>query len=268
MISFPNAKINLGLQIIRKRTDGYHDISSLFVPIPLCDVLEVIESKEFSFTSSGLPIPGPQEHNLCIKAYHLLKEEFRLPAVAIHLHKVIPMGGGLGGGSANGAFLLKMLNDKFALGLSERTLEGYAARLGSDCPFFIRNQPAIASGTGTALRPTEFSLKGYHLLLLFPGIHVGTREAYAGVKPAEPQTAIEAIISEPVAMWKSRLVNDFEVSVFPQHPLLGDLKKQLYDLGAAYASMTGSGSTIYGIFEGEPVSCILPAGVTSWLGTF
>ncbi len=264
MISFPNAKINLGLQIIRKRADGYHDISSLFVPIPLCDVLEVIETEEFSFTSSGLPIPGPQEHNLCIKAYNLLKEKFQLPPVAIHLHKAIPMGGGLGGGSADAAFLLKMLNEKFALGLSEPALEDYAGRLGSDCPFFIRNKPAIASGTGTTLLPAELSLKGYHLLLLFPGIHVGTGEAYAGVKPTQPETALETIISEPIATWKNTLVNDFEASVFPQYPLLADLKQQLYDVGATYASMTGSGSTIYGIFEKEPAEW--PEGIGRWSG--
>jgi len=267
VVTFPNAKINLGLQILRKRPDGYHDISSLFLPIPLCDVLEVIESKELSFTSSGLPIPGNADDNLCLKAYHSLKADFDLPPVSIHLHKVIPMGAGLGGGSADGAFVLSMLNEKFGFQLTPRQLESYAAQLGSDCPFFIRNQAAIASGRGTELTPHAINLKGHYLVLVFPGIHIGTREAYAGVKPHAGQPNIADVLAAPINRWKDELKNDFEPSVFPGHPLLPSLKDLLYQTGAGYASMTGSGSTIYGIFETQPVLSALPSGVTSWTGT-
>jgi len=267
VVTFPNAKINLGLQILRKRPDGYHDISSLFLPIPLCDVLEVIESKKLSFASSGLPIPGNTDDNLCLKAYHLLKADFDLPPVSIHLHKVIPMGAGLGGGSADGAFVLSMLNEKFGLRLTQKQLESYAAQLGSDCPFFIGNLAAIASGRGTDLASHAIDLKGHYLVLLFPGIHIGTREAYAGVKPHAGQPNIADILAAPVNQWKNTLKNDFETSVFPSRPLLPSLKDLLYQTGAAYASMTGSGSTIYGIFETQPVLSALPAGVTSWTGT-
>lgn len=266
MISFPNAKINLGLRILRKRRDGYHDISSLFLPIPLCDALECVESDKFTFNSTGLSIPGKQDDNLCIKAYELLRADFGLPPVAVHLHKVIPMGGGLGGGSSDAAFFLKMLNEKFGLYLPDTSLEAYAARIGSDCPFFIKNQAAIASGTGVELQPVDFSLEGHHLVLVFPGVHVGTKEAYAGVKPQEPGERIEEIISSPISTWQHRLFNDFEASIFPHYPLLGHLKEKLYQQGAAYASMTGSGSTLYGIFEAEPLPLEWPTRVTSWAG--
>ncbi|WP_339794362.1 4-(cytidine 5'-diphospho)-2-C-methyl-D-erythritol kinase [uncultured Imperialibacter sp.] len=252
MITFPNAKINLGLQILRKRPDGYHDISSLFLPIPLQDVLEIVEAKSLSFTSSGLPIPGSSDDNLCLKAYHLLKKDFELPPISIHLYKAIPMGAGLGGGSADGAFMLVMLNEKFGLGLSNTQLEDYAAQLGSDCPFFVKNEAAIASGRGTELSSFPVNLKGNYLLLVFPGIHIGTREAYAGVKPNDQQKTITEILSVPVSSWKDMLINDFEQSVFPNHPSLGEIKEKLYADGAVYASMTGSGSTMYGIFEGKP----------------
>ncbi len=266
MVTFPNAKINLGLQILRKRPDGYHDISSLFLPIPLCDVLEVIESKALSFASSGLPIPGNTNDNLCLKAYHLLKADFDLPPVNIHLHKVIPMGAGLGGGSADGAFVLSMLNEKFRLQLTAKQLENYAAQLGSDCPFFISNKAAIASGRGTDLAPHAIDLKGHYLVLLFPGIHIGTKEAYAGVKPHAGQPNIADVLAAPINLWKDELKNDFETSVFPGHPLLPSLKDLLYQTGAAYASMTGSGSTVYGIFDTKPVLPVLPPSVTSWTG--
>tara|TARA_R110002012_G_scaffold62974_2_gene165755 strand:+ start:24891 stop:25694 length:804 start_codon:yes stop_codon:yes gene_type:complete len=252
VITFPNAKINLGLQILRKRSDGYHDISSLFLPIPLQDVLELVEAKSLSFTSSGLPIPGSSDDNLCLKAYHLLQKDFELPPISIHLHKAIPMGAGLGGGSADGAFMLVMLNKKFGLGLIDTQLEDYAGQLGSDCPFFIKNQPAIASGRGAELSSFPLDLKGHYLLLVFPGIHIGTREAYAGVTPNDQQKAITEVLSMPLSSWKDVLVNDFEQSVFPNHPSLREIKEKLYADGAVYASMTGSGSTMYGIFENKP----------------
>ncbi|MEQ9099835.1 MAG: 4-(cytidine 5'-diphospho)-2-C-methyl-D-erythritol kinase [Imperialibacter sp.] len=263
MITFPNAKINLGLQILRKRTDGYHDISSLFLPIPLQDVLEIVEAKSLSFTSSGLPIPGNSDDNLCLKAYQLLQRDFALPPLSIHLHKAIPMGAGLGGGSADGAFMLVMLNKKFALGLSNAQLEDYAAQLGSDCPFFVKNQPAMALGRGTELTPFPTDLNGYHLLLVFPGIHIGTKEAYAGVKPNDRQQGITDILSQPIEKWKGQLVNDFEQSVFSNHPALKEVKEKLYAKGAVYASMTGSGSTMYGIFEDKPKAS-LAGEMSSW----
>jgi 4-diphosphocytidyl-2-C-methyl-D-erythritol kinase len=263
VITFPSAKINLGLQILRKRPDGYHDISSLFLPIPLQDVLEVVEAKSLVFTSSGLPIPGNSDDNLCLKAYQLLQKDFQLPPISIHLHKAIPMGAGLGGGSADGAFMLVMLNKKFALGLSDTQLEDYAAQLGSDCPFFVKNQPAMALGRGTELTPFPIDLEGYHLLLVFPGIHIGTKEAYAGVEPNDKQHGITDILSQPIGKWKGQLVNDFEQSVFPNHPALKEVKEKLYAKGAVYASMTGSGSTMYGIFEDKP-KARLAGEMSSW----
>ena len=264
MITFPNAKINLGLQILRKRPDGFHDISSLFLPIPLTDVLEVVPSNSLAFTSSGLAIPGSPDDNLCLKAYELLRRDFDLPPVAIHLHKVIPMGAGLGGGSSNGAFLLVMLNSMFSWKLNEAQLEAYAAQLGSDCPFFIKNQAAIASGRGTELAPFPVDLKGHYLLLVFPDIHVGTKEAYAGVRPNDEQETTTDILALPIRDWKNRLVNDFEGSVFANHPALNTIKEALYHSGAVYASMTGSGSTIFGIFDRQPPHIKLPEGVESW----
>jgi 4-diphosphocytidyl-2-C-methyl-D-erythritol kinase len=214
--------------------------------------LEVVEAKSLSFTSSGLPIPGSSDDNLCLKAYHLLQKDFELPPISIHLHKAIPMGAGLGGGSADGAFMLVMLNKKFALGLTDTQLEHYAGRLGSDCPFFVKNEAAIASGRGTELSSFSVDLEGYYLLLVFPGIHIGTREAYAGVTPNDQQKAITEVLSMPLSSWKDVLLNDFEQSVFPNHPVLKEIKEKLYASGAIYASMTGSGSTMYGIFEGKP----------------
>lgn len=252
MLAFPNAKINLGLSILSKRPDGYHNIESCFYPIPWHDALEVIISDQMKFTTSGLPIPGESDSNLCLKAYAVLKSAFDLPPVHIHLHKVIPMGAGLGGGSADGAFMLKMLNDKFELNCTTAQLQSYAAMLGSDCPFFIENQPIIATGTGTTFTTTALSLAGYYIALKHPGIHIGTKEAYAGVHPQMPATSIQAIIQSPVADWKDQLRNDFEASIFPNHPQIAQLKEALYQNGALYASMTGSGSVVYGIFEKAP----------------
>lgn len=265
MIAFPNAKINLGLHILRKRPDGYHDISGLFYPIPLKDVLEIIEATKLSFTSSGLPIPGNPASNLCLKAYQLINADHDIPPVAMHLHKVIPMGAGLGGGSADGAFMLKMLNEKFSLGLSVSQLEAYAARLGSDCPFFINNQPALASGRGTELSAHNLNLSGYFLALVFPGVHIGTAEAYTGVKPNDQREDPGTVLNSAVASWKNRLVNDFEASVFPKYPALQAIKDALYMAGAEYASMTGSGSTLYGLFRNRPDLSQLPSGVEVWV---
>lgn len=251
MIHFPNAKINLGLNIVSKREDGYHNIESCFYPIPWRDSLEVIEAASFAFHSYGLDIPGDASSNLCVKAYELLKADHDLPPVEIHLLKNIPMGAGLGGGSADGAFTLKLLNDLFQLNLSSLQLEAYALQLGSDCPFFIQNQPAIATGRGEGLELIDLDLSGCTLAIHNPGIHISTKEAYAGITPKQPEISVADIISRPIQEWKDLLRNDFEDSIFPSHPTIAQLKQDMYAAGAIYASMTGSGSTVFGLFEGE-----------------
>ncbi|MEQ8713220.1 MAG: 4-(cytidine 5'-diphospho)-2-C-methyl-D-erythritol kinase [Cyclobacteriaceae bacterium] len=253
MITFPNIKINLGLRITSKREDGYHNIESCFCPIPWCDALEITDADQFSFESSGLPIPGESSSNLVVKAYEQLKKDFDLPPVKVHLLKSIPMGAGLGGGSADGAFMLKLLNEKFKLGLVDEQLEAYALRLGSDCPFFIKNQPVIAKGRGEVFEPINLSLAGKHVVLINPGLHIGTKEAYAGVVPHTPETELKELLEKTsIDGWKDIINNDFEVSAFKLHPSLQLLKDELYNKGALYASMSGSGSTIYGIFDSDP----------------
>lgn len=253
MVSFPNAKINLGLFITDRLPNGYHAIESCLFPIPWCDVLEFIPSKQLQFASSGIAIPGNEKDNLVLKAYKLLRKDFSLPDLSVHLHKIIPMGAGLGGGSSDAAFMLKMLNQEFQLFLDDSILEEYAAQLGSDCPFFIQNKPAIARGTGTDLKTITFDLKGYWIVLIKPDVHISTLEAYAGVSPKASEVDLEELIlSKDFGRWRTELVNDFEASIFPKHPILAELKSKLYELGAEYAAMSGSGSTIFGIFENEP----------------
>ncbi|MGB3468879.1 MAG: 4-(cytidine 5'-diphospho)-2-C-methyl-D-erythritol kinase [Cyclobacteriaceae bacterium] len=255
MISFPNAKINLGLNILNKRPDGYHDIESCFYPVGWQDGLEIMPAGKFSFQSHGIPIPGSRDGNLCISAYELLKSDFNLPPVSIYLLKNIPIGAGLGGGSADCAFTFRVLRDIFNLKLTDTELENYAASLGSDCPFFIKNQPVLATGTGIELTPVELSLRGYYLILIHPGIHISTAEAYAGVTPHQPEQTVKSIINryQPTE-WKSYLKNDFENSVFPKYPLLKEIKEQFYHSGALYSSMTGSGSAIFALFDHEVVN--------------
>ena len=269
MLTFPNAKINLGLQITEKLPNGYHSINSCLYPIPWKDALEVVQAKKTSFTTSGIHIPGNDKDNLVFKAYKQLKGDFGLPELSIHLHKAIPMGAGLGGGSADAAFMLSLLNDQFQLFLDDDLLEAYAADLGSDCPFFIRNQPALATGTGTTLSPLALDLSGLKLLVINPGIHVATKDAYAGVNPKAAEYDVEEVLlSRDFDRWKKELVNDFEPGIFKLHPVLGAIKKQLYEQGALYAAMSGSGSTLFGLFE-RPVSIDqfdLPTGALSqWL---
>jgi 4-diphosphocytidyl-2-C-methyl-D-erythritol kinase len=252
MVTFPNAKINLGLNIIEKRSDGFHNIESVFYPIKWCDALEMIKSDTFSFTSSGLEIPGNQESNLIVKAYNLLKNEGILKqSVSIHLHKVLPMGAGIGGGSADGAFTLRMLNEIFELNLSVSQLQNFAAQLGSDCPFFIENQPKFCFGKGTEFEQVDLDLSGKYLVLVNPEIHISTAEAYSGINPKMPEVSIKEIISKPISEWKGILKNDFEENIILNHPKIGNVKEELYKIGAIYASMTGSGSTVFGIFEKE-----------------
>lgn len=258
MITFPNAKINLGLNITEKRPDGYHNLETIFYPIPLEDALEVCPRKEgegkYSLSQSGLAIEGDADKNLVVKAYKLLDEACGLPPADIYLYKHIPSGAGLGGGSADAAFMLKLLNDTYNLKLTDDQLEEYAARLGADCAFFVRNRPTYAEGIGNIFSPVELSLAGWQLLLVKSDIFISTRDAFARICPRRPQRNLKDIIGQPVESWKDCMVNDFEESVFPQFPAIGDIKTELYRLGAVYASMSGSGSSVYGLFApGTPL---------------
>lgn len=249
MICFPNAKINLGLNVISKRPDGFHNIESIFIPIQLTDALEVVEAKECTLYVSGKAIAGNTNDNLCYKAYMLLKNDFKLPPVSIYLHKVIPMGAGLGGGSADAAFLLTLLNKKYELNLGDEILKKYALQLGSDCAFFIENKPAFVEGRGEILSGCNVNLSGYKIVLIHPGIHVNTKEAYVMIKPQKPPNSLSECCKQEIKTWKDTIVNDFEKPVFAMHPLLEKIKNDMYSLGAIYASMSGSGSSIYGIFD-------------------
>jgi 4-diphosphocytidyl-2-C-methyl-D-erythritol kinase len=251
MLNFPNAKINIGLNIIEKRADGFHNIESCFYPIPCNDALEVIPSASMSFEAYGIEIPGNGTDNLCIKAYQLLKADFKLPNFEIHLLKNIPIGAGMGGGSADGAFMLKLLNEMNNLGLSNSQLKAYAQKLGSDCAFFIENKPKYCFGKGDEFEEISIDLSGKYLVLINPNIHISTAEAYAGISPKKPSQNIREILKLDISKWKQTLKNDFEESLFPKYPILPQIKQTLYNLGAEYASMTGSGSTLYGIFEKE-----------------
>jgi 4-diphosphocytidyl-2-C-methyl-D-erythritol kinase len=258
VILFPNCKINLGLHILRKREDGFHDLETVFYPIPLTDALEVIHEKDnqrqTNFSSSGIPINGKEEDNICIKAYQLLKKDFDLPPVKIHLHKNIPVGAGLGGGSSDGAFMLLLLNKKFALNIPEEKLIDYALQLGSDCPFFIKNKVCHATQRGEKLTPLELDLSQYKIVLINPGIHINTGWAFSQIRPSENRTSILEIIQQPVENWKGQLSNDFEEAVFEHHPAIKEIKQELYSKGAVYASMTGSGSTVLGLLPKENTS--------------
>lgn len=256
MLAFPPAKINLGLNILRKRQDGYHDLETVFLAIPLRDALEIVFDPGLSpssspvFTGSGLEVEGPASDNICVRAWRLLQADYpQLPPGRIHLHKVIPMGAGLGGGSSDGAHTLMLLDRMTGLGLSPEALRDYALMLGSDCPFFISGQPCFATGRGEAMEPVALSLSGYRLVLVNPGIHVSTAAAFHGIHPSVPEKSVREIIRTPVPAWRDTLVNDFERTIFPQFPEIGQIKQELYARGAVYASMSGSGSSVYGIFD-------------------
>lgn len=256
MLTFPNAKINLGLNITEKRPDGYHNLETVFYPIPIEDALEITElqgapGEKFRLHQAGLEIAGEADNNLVVRAYKLLDEQFHLPPTDIHLFKHIPSGAGLGGGSADAAFMLKLLNEQFGLALTDDALEEYAARLGADCAFFIKNRPVYAEGIGNLFSPITLSLKGYRLWLVKPDIFVSTRDAFARIKPRRPQASLREIVKLPVEEWKACMVNDFEESVFPQFPAIGEIKEEMYRQGAVYASMSGSGSSVYGLFRAD-----------------
>ena len=250
MISFPNCKINLGLNILRKREDGFHDLETLFFPVALHDALEIIPSKnKTQITITGIEV-GNTENNLCGKAFYLLKKDYpHLPEINIHLHKAIPIGAGLGGGSADAAFTLQLLNKNFNLNISEKKMFVYALQLGSDCPFFLLNKPCLAAGRGEILEQINMSLSGYKILLINPGIHISTVDAFSKITASFPAKKIKEIILQPIESWKDELSNDFEEYVFEKYPGVKKIKNELYKNGAVYASMSGSGSTIFGIFK-------------------
>lgn len=255
MLTFPNAKINLGLNIVDKRLDGFHNIETVFYPINIKDALEFVvsDSSKTEMTMSNIKVDGDINSNLVMKAYMLLKKDFELPNLSIHLQKNIPFGAGLGGGSSDAAFMLVMLNDFFQLGLTERILEDYAVQLGSDCPFFIKNRPVFASGRGELFDEVTVNLKGKYLVLVKPDIHVSTKDAYANCIPQKPSKCVKDIVSRPLEEWKELLNNDFEKSVFGQHSAIAEIKDKLYQNGAVYASMSGSGASVFGIFNEEPL---------------
>ncbi len=262
MITFPCAKINLGLNIVAKRDDGYHDIETVFYPIPIHDALEVklMEERFPSAVACDLKVTGNQvecneAENLVVKAYNMMAEDYSLPRIHAHLYKHIPSGAGLGGGSSDAAFMIRLIDERFRLNLGIAEMERYAARLGSDCAFFITSEPSFATGRGEVLSPADGpkgNLEGYYLTVVKPDVFVSTREAYQGVTPRRPEKSCKEIVRQPIATWKEELKNDFEASIFDAHPLLGEIKQRLYDLGALYAQMSGSGSALFGIFSNEP----------------
>lgn len=276
MVVFPNSKINLGLRIIRKRDDGYHELETVFYPIGLYDVLEVISESNsrqpavenvlphqrgnIDATYSGIEVEHRGE-NLCTRAIQLLSVDFpRLPSLKMHLHKAIPVGAGLGGGSADAAFTLKLINTQFNLGLTTDQLLGYASKLGSDCAFFIINSTSYATGRGEILEPVAPDLSNYKFAIINPGIHISTSLAFQDINPGMPARSVREIIQQPISTWRHELINDFESNIFPVYPVVEQLKKQLYEKGAVYASMSGTGSTVYGIFEKTlPVDLEIPS---------
>jgi 4-diphosphocytidyl-2-C-methyl-D-erythritol kinase len=251
VVLFPPAKINIGLQVIAKRSDGFHNINTLFYPLPFCDVLELCPAGKTALHLTGLPVEGTVEDNLCMKAYRILQKDYKLPPVAIHLHKIIPTGGGLGGGSSDASHTLLALNTLFSLQCTEQQLMDYAAQLGSDCAFFIQPKPALAEGRGEILHPAGICLSGYYVLLVKPPVQVSTAGAYAGISPQQPAQPLRELVNLPVAEWRGKVVNDFEAGVFARHPELAAIKAGLYRKGAIYAAMSGSGATVFGLFADE-----------------
>lgn len=255
MTVYPNAKINIGLYITERRPDGYHNLETVFFPIKLADELSITPntSNECHFSLQGLPIDGASTDNLIVKTFRLFQENFQIGGVDIDFQKNIPMGAGLGGGSSDAAFTAKELNRIFHLGLTHIQLRNLVKKLGADCPFFIDNQPAYAEGIGDILSPITLSLEGYHLLLVKPDIHVSTAEAYRNITPKASCIDLPSYLAKtPVERWKDCVNNDFEQSIFPSHPELAQIKQQIYDEGALYAAMSGSGSTLFGIFKEQP----------------
>ncbi|MCF8357269.1 MAG: 4-(cytidine 5'-diphospho)-2-C-methyl-D-erythritol kinase [Prolixibacteraceae bacterium] len=254
MVLFSNAKINIGLEVIRKRSDGFHDLETVFYPLTLCDIMEIVPSREFRLSTSGLSVDATGNENLITKAYLLLKEQYKISPVRIHLHKMIPMGAGLGGGSSNAAYTLTGLNALFDLGLSNNELTEMAVTLGSDCAFFIGNKPVFAEGRGNLFTNINLNLKSSKIVVVKPACSVSTAEAYRNIKPQAPAVSLPDIIKYPPAKWSGKVLNRFEENVFQRYPEIEGIKNQLYALGAMYASMSGSGSAVFGIFKKDAPS--------------
>lgn len=256
MICFPNAKINLGLNVIEKRQDGFHNLETIFYPVDWKDVLEIVEvknsEKDFILNLSGIKIHGNFEDNLLYKSYQLLRQQTALPSVQVYLHKNIPMGAGLGGGSADAAFFINQMNLQFSLGLNEKARTDIAEQLGSDCAFFIRNKAVFASQKGNVFTDLDLDLSSFYIAMVYPNVHSSTKDAYSLVKPQFPQKSILEVIKLPIETWKDYLVNDFELSIFQKYPIVQKVKQDLYDCGALYASMSGSGSAVFGLFNAKP----------------
>ncbi|TAF45325.1 MAG: 4-(cytidine 5'-diphospho)-2-C-methyl-D-erythritol kinase [Sphingobacteriales bacterium] len=252
MICFPNAKINIGLNITSRRSDGYHNVETVFYPVKINDALEIIEAPQMGFETSGIAIPGLAQDNLCIKAYNLLRQDFNLPNIHIHLHKIIPIGAGLGGGSADAAFFIKLVNDKFELGLTDEAMQSYCQLLGADCAFFIQNKPLFACGKGDVFKPIALDLSDYMIVLVMPPVHVSTAEAYRGVQPKFPHQNLQPLIKLPINQWQGKIVNDFEPHIFKAHPQIREVKTKLIEAGAIFALMSGSGASVFGIFDSTP----------------
>ena len=249
MLAFANAKINIGLNVTAKRPDGYHEIETVFYPVKVQDVVELTDAGELSCVVAGNTFAGGMDDNLCYKAFRLIQQDHHIPSQQITLLKNIPIGAGLGGGSSDAAHVIKLINDKFKLGLSILEMEDYAVRLGADCAFFIRNAPVYATGKGEVFAPLALDLSSYHLVLITPPIHVSTAEAYSGVQPNADTAYLPDLMRLPVQEWSGRVKNDFEVSVFKKYPEIREIKERLYAEGALYAAMTGSGSSVFGIFD-------------------
>jgi 4-diphosphocytidyl-2-C-methyl-D-erythritol kinase len=269
MLAFPNAKINLGLNVTGIRSDGFHEIETVIVPVGLRDILEIVPSGEqhVNFHSSGLTIPGKVADNLCLHAYELIRSGFQIPRIRMHLHKMIPMGAGLGGGSSDAVSAIKLLRTIFSLELTDMQLFDYAGKMGSDCAFFIGNKPVFASGKGDHLEPVELNLAGYSVVIIIPPVHVNTADAYKQVAVNKPVESLRTILKASPREWKNSLVNDFEDSVFKQYPVILEIKKTLYAEGAVYASMSGSGSAVYGLFNQALPDLTSFKGCITWTGS-
>lgn len=256
MVVFPNAKINLGLDIVSRREDGYHNIESIFVPVPWCDILEIVPAQgtESTLTITGRKVDCPIEKNLVMKAFRAMQKSYNVSDVDIYLHKVIPDGAGLGGGSADAAFTITAINELFSLNASKDELAKIAATIGADCPFFIYNTPMLATGIGTDFSDIALNLSGYKILIVKPQVSVPTAQAYAGVKPQQPEKSLGELIAMPINQWQGNIKNDFENSIFPIHPIVAEIKQEIVNMGALYASMSGSGSAVYGIFNNDILS--------------
>lgn len=265
MILFSNAKINLGLQITGKRKDGYHNIETILIPVPLYDIIEIHQSARFKLYLYGRPVPGPTDENLVTKAYHLLKTKFSFPEIEVLLLKNIPAGTGLGGGPSNAAHLMKGLNQLFNLGIAMGTLVQMAGSLGSDCPFFIQNKPVLITGRGEIFQNINVNLQGYFLVLVFSGIHIATQKAYATLQSiVYHKDSLRELIDQPVENWGHYLNNDFEGALFKQYPLLKEIKSDLTERGAFFTSLTGSGSVVYGLFKDKPLLLNVSSSLQYW----